>query len=97
MKELVTDKTKRLTRLEKYFSTFRKHIIGIDQEFDSPYGRQKIIYADWTASGRLYGPIEEKLRNAISPFVANTHTETYNRFCNDFGLIITLEILLKHI
>ena len=64
------------TRLESYFSKFRKHIVGIDQEFESPYGKKKIIYADWTASGRLYRPIEEKLLNNIGPYVANTHTET---------------------
>ena len=34
------------------------------------------MYADWTASGRLYRPIEEKILNEIGPFVANTHTET---------------------
>ena len=38
--------------------------------------RKRIIYADWTASGRLYKPIEEKLLKEIGPFVANTHTET---------------------
>jgi selenocysteine lyase/cysteine desulfurase len=64
------------TSLEQYFQQFRKNIIGIDQEFDSPYGQQKIIYTDWTASGRLYRPIEEKLMNEFGPFVANTHTET---------------------
>jgi len=64
------------TSLEQYFSTFRKSIIGISQEFESPFGTKKIIYTDWTASGRLYRPIEEKLINEFGPFVANTHTET---------------------
>jgi selenocysteine lyase/cysteine desulfurase len=64
------------TELELYFETFRKHIIGIEQTFQSPYGEKKIIYTDWTASGRLYRPIEEKLTNQFGPFVANTHTET---------------------
>ncbi len=64
------------TELELYFQQFRKNIIGIDQEFDSPFGKKKIIYTDWTASGRLYRPIEEKLINDFGPFVANTHTET---------------------
>lgn len=62
--------------LEQYFGKFRANIVGIDQEFESPYGLKKIIYADWTASGRLYRPIEELLLNEIGPFVANTHTET---------------------
>ncbi len=64
------------TQLEHYFQQFRNDIIGIDQEFVSPYGKQKIIYTDWTASGRLYRPIEEKIMNEFGPFVANTHTET---------------------
>lgn len=62
--------------LGEYFDQFRNNIIGIDQEFESPYGRKKLIYADWTASGRLYRPIEEKLIHDFGPFVANTHTET---------------------
>lgn len=64
------------TDLEKYFNKFRENIVGVDQTFISPYGEQKIIYTDWTASGRLYRPIEEKLLNNFGPFVANTHTET---------------------
>lgn len=62
--------------LEKYFNQFRNNIIGIDQEFDSPYGPQKIIYADWTASGRLYKPIEDLLAYEIGAYVGNTHTGT---------------------
>ena len=68
--------TTEFTDLESYFNQFRAHIIGYNQTFISPYGEQKIIYTDWTASGRLYRPIEEKLSNEFGPFVANTHTET---------------------
>jgi len=64
------------SELEQYFLTFRKDIIGINQVFNSPFGEQKIVYTDWTASGRLYGPIEEKMIHSFGPFVANTHTET---------------------
>ena len=62
--------------LEKHFDRFRKNIIGIDDYFSGPYGRKKIIYSDWTASGRLYQKIEDVLQNQIFPFVANTHTDT---------------------
>ena len=62
--------------LEQYFADFRKNIIGIEQTFTSPYGEMDLIYADWTASGRLYRPIEEKILEEFGPFVANTHTET---------------------
>lgn len=62
--------------LEKYFEPYRKNIIGNGQKIITPYGEKEIIYADWTASGRLYRPIEEKLINQLGPYVANTHTET---------------------
>jgi selenocysteine lyase/cysteine desulfurase len=61
--------------LEEYFSIFRKEIIGIIHEFESPYGRQKLVYADWIASGRLYHPIENILTSHFYPFVGNTHSE----------------------
>lgn len=33
------------------------------------------IYADWTASGRLYRPVEARLTEEFGPWMANTHTE----------------------
>lgn len=62
--------------LEQHFNKFRKNIIGVNQTFQSPFGEQKMVYADWTASGRLYQPIEDKMLHDFGPFVANTHTET---------------------
>lgn len=62
--------------MERHFEEFRNNIIGIDQNYDTPYGYQKLIYADWIASGRLYKPIEDLLTNQIGPFIGNTHTET---------------------
>ncbi|MEK7181185.1 MAG: aminotransferase class V-fold PLP-dependent enzyme [Patescibacteria group bacterium] len=62
--------------LEKYFSRFRKNIIGEGQIFSTPYGKKRIVYADWTASGRLYKPLEEKIAKKFGPFVGNTHTES---------------------
>lgn len=62
--------------LENYFQQFRKNIVGVNASFESPCGTKDIIYTDWTASGRLYRPIEEKMLNEFGPFVANTHTET---------------------
>jgi selenocysteine lyase/cysteine desulfurase len=68
--------TNTTTKLEAYFSPFRQKIIGIDQTFTSCEGERPIVYADWTASGRLYQPIEDILQRQIAPFVGNTHTET---------------------
>lgn len=65
-----------MTNIEQYFNKFKNNIVGINQTYISPYGEQKMIYTDWTASGRLYRPIEEQLLHKFGPFVANTHTET---------------------
>lgn len=73
---MIHQKAEKRTPLEMYFERFRNNIVGTDSYFESPYGRKKIIYADWTASGRLYKPIEEKISKEIGVFVANTHTET---------------------
>ena len=62
--------------LEHYFAAFQNNIIGHHQTFESPFGVKGIMYADWTASGRAYRPIEEFIQKQILPFVANTHTET---------------------
>jgi len=73
----IGNKTYRIhDNLEDYFQTFRSHVIGVNQEFDSPFGKKKIIYADWTASGRLYRPIEQKISEVFGPYMANTHTES---------------------
>jgi selenocysteine lyase/cysteine desulfurase len=62
--------------LEQHFSKFRQYIIGQDLEHEINGKNQSIIYADWTASGRLYQPIEEYISHTLGPYVANTHTET---------------------
>jgi selenocysteine lyase/cysteine desulfurase len=62
--------------LERHFEKFRKNIVGQEQEYLSPYGIQRVLYVDWIASGRLYAPIEDKIKNEFGPFVGNTHTES---------------------
>jgi len=84
--------------LESYFQKYRTKTIGFDLEFVSPYGKKRMVYADWIASGRLYGPVEDKLRNVIGPWVANTHTET-----SESGTLMTKayhcahQIIKKHV
>ena len=73
-----------MSELERYFRQFRKGIIGIGQVFTTPFGEKVISYADWIASGRLYGPIEEKILEAFAPFVGNTHSET-----SETGVLMT--------
>ena len=62
--------------MENHFLKFRENTIGNEWEFETPYGKKTMIYADWIASGRLYRPIEEKIQTIFGPWVGNTHTET---------------------
>ncbi len=80
-----------MSELEKYFAQFRKDIVGIDATFLTPYGEQKLVYADWIASGRLYRPVEEKLLNTFGPMVGNTHSEA-----SETGTLMTLSYREAH-
>ena len=63
--------------MQDYFLKYRNGIIGIDTHIPTPTGENlPIVYADWTASGRCFSPIENRIQNEIMPLVANTHTET---------------------
>lgn len=64
----------KISPLEHYFSKFRENTIGVNHTFKSAYGNQKLLYADWVASGRLYSPIENIMVNKIGPMIANTHS-----------------------
>lgn len=74
-----------------YFELFRNNIVGINKTYRTPYGRKKIVYADWIASGRLYKPIEDKMVKEIGPFIGNTHTET-----SENGRLMTEAYHLAH-
>lgn len=65
-----------MTEYETYFDPFRRHIVGIDQSFRSVHGDRRIVYADWTASGRLYEPLERRIVGTFGPYVGNTHSES---------------------
>ncbi|MEK3790728.1 aminotransferase class V-fold PLP-dependent enzyme [Paenibacillus sp. FSL R7-0204] len=71
--------------LQVHFAAFREHTVGSRHLISTPYGRQPLLYADWTASGRLYEPIERKIQESFGPYVSNPHTDS-----NTTGLTMTL-------
>ncbi|KAG0457568.1 hypothetical protein HPP92_022725 [Vanilla planifolia] len=52
----------------------RSQIIGVDAEFEGPFGRRRITYSDHTASGRFLRFVEEYILQDVLPFYGNTHT-----------------------
>ena len=87
-----------MTNLEEYFRPFRENVLGYNEKIVTPEGEKTLVYADWTASGRLYKPIEEKISYTFGPLIGNTHTES-----NITGTTMTLAyenartIIKKHV
>lgn len=52
---------------EKKLAWLRSQIIGAGADFDSPFGKRLITYADHTASGRCLRYIEDFIMNNVLP------------------------------
>src|SRR3954451_21338409 len=61
---------------EALLRMIRESVIGEDHVMETPYGRRRVTYADYTASGRALSFIEEFIRHQVLPSYANTHTES---------------------
>lgn len=57
-------------------------LVGKDRRIDGPFGPQRMIYADYVASGRALMPVEAFVLDEVLPFYANSHTEA--SFCGGF-------------
>ena len=60
-------------------SHLRDGLIGDDILIPSPFGTQRLLYADYTASGRALRQVEDFVTEQVLPYYANSHTEA--SFC----------------
>jgi selenocysteine lyase/cysteine desulfurase len=60
-----------MSRIER----IRNSVIGDDAVLDGPFGPRRLVYADYTASGRALTFVEDYIRDRVLPLYGNTHTE----------------------
>ena len=64
--------------LVKISNEKKQLLLQLDPIIITPYGNKKVIFADWTATGRPSPIIEKWISENILPFYSNTHS---NAFC----------------
>src|SRR5689334_20975764 len=59
----------------RLIAEIRRSVIGDGMAIEGPFGPRPLVYADYTASGRSLGFVEDWIREHVLPLYANTHTE----------------------
>jgi selenocysteine lyase/cysteine desulfurase len=62
--------------VELLIETIRSSVVGDNAVLPGPFGSRRIVYADYTASGRSLTFIEDAIRHLAMPVYANTHSES---------------------
>ncbi|WP_270730966.1 aminotransferase class V-fold PLP-dependent enzyme [Shimia sp. Alg240-R146] len=81
---------KQIDAFDKFAATLRaatpsahdalcRGVIGSNIQMEGPFGSQRLIYADYVASGRALRQVEDFVMEEVLPFYANTHTKA--SFC----------------
>ncbi len=80
------------------FVSIAQQVLGQDLIIENSFGKKRMVYADWIASGRLYEPIERLLTSHFGPLVGNTHSESsYSGEAMTLAYRMAHDIIKKHV
>jgi hypothetical protein len=66
--QMLENGTPKNDSVDRKLSWLRSQVIGNIIEFDTPYGKRRLTYADHTASGRCLQFIEDYIVDKVLPF-----------------------------
>jgi selenocysteine lyase/cysteine desulfurase len=85
------------SRGEALLAEARDGIIGRDLILTGPFGPRRMLYADYTASGRAVESIEARMRDILACY-ANTHTEDdFSGRCSTRLYHAALDLIRRHV
>ncbi|EEE51840.1 hypothetical protein OsJ_33332 [Oryza sativa Japonica Group] len=70
---LLRAKSERSAEAEEKVEWVRSQLVGAGAEFDTPFGRRPLVYADHTASGRGLRYVEDYVLHHVLPFYGQYH------------------------
>lgn len=74
---LLRARSQRSAKADEKVEWVRSQLVGSDAEFETPFGRRALLYADHTASGRSLRYIEDYIVKHVLPF--------YGQWCSGAG------------
>jgi len=75
---LLRARSERSAREEERVEWVRSQLVGRDAEFETPFGRRALLYADHTATGRSLHYIEDYILKHVLPFYGQSQSTMHD-------------------